>query len=260
MTLPSTAVDTIRSLSPIGLDELERVAALTERKDRKYLIPGGVFEELIQEIDAETKVLEINGERAFRYETIYFDTPGLDAYLMAARSRPQRVKVRTRSYLDSGVCHLEVKAKNREGATIKYRTPHRFESRDRFTSRDLAFISETDPSGLARDRLEPVLTVRYVRTTLVDPGLRARVTIDTELEAVDRHGRAVSPGGFVIVETKSERHATPFDRRLWVRHVRPLKMSKYCTLMAVIDPSLPANKWSRTLRDHFDWKPIREGS
>jgi len=254
MTLPRTALDVIRSLEPVGLAEVMQTAELIERSDRKYLVSGGQLEKLMYEIAPTTRVLEIDGLRSFQYETVCFDTPELDTYRMAAKGRPERVKVRTRSYMDSGLCHLEVKRKNRVGVTVKYRTPHRADERERLTSRDLAFISEIAPIGLARDRLEPTLTVRYVRTTLVGPEPSSRVTIDTELEAVDRTGHQATLGDVVVVETKSLGRATPVDRLLWRRHLRPMKMSKYCTLMAVLDPTLPANKWNRTLRNHFDWR------
>ena len=140
---------------------------------------------------------------------------------MAAKGRPERVKVRTRSYMDSGLCNLEVNRKNRVGFTIKYRAPHRVDEREDLASGDLAFISEMAPAGLARDRLEPTLTVRYQRTTLVGPGPSSRVTIDTELEAFDRSGHEVVLGDFVVVETKNLGRANAFDRLLWTHHVRP---------------------------------------
>lgn len=257
MTLPRTAWEVIWSLGPVGLAEVEQTAELIERADRKYLVPGALFEDLIDEIDRATRVLEIDGQRSFQYETIYFDTPELDTYRMSAKGRPERVKVRTRSYMDSGLCHLEVNRKNRIGFTVKYRTPHEVGEREELASADQAFISEMAPAGLARDRLVPTLTVRYRRTTLVGPGPASRVTIDTELEAFDRSGGKVVLGDCVVVETKNLGRANAFDRLLWRHHVRPLKLSKYCTLMAVLDPTLPANKWNRTLRDHFDWKPER---
>lgn len=258
MTLPQIALDTIWSLAPIDLAEVDRVAALSERVDRKYLVRGKLFEEVLAEIDPGTRVLDIDGVRTFRYETVYFDTPELDTYLMAARSRPGRVKIRIRSYLDSGLCRLEVKRKNRIGITAKYQTSHRLEERNHLLSEDLAFVSEVAPKGLERDLLRPTLTVRYLRTTLVGHDLHSRMTIDTELEAIDRYGRGVALGEFVLVETKSQGRPTALDHRLWKRHCRPVKMSKYCTLMAVLNPCLPANKWNRTLRNHFDWMPSRD--
>jgi hypothetical protein len=46
-------------------------------------------------------VLEIDGARSFAYDSTYFDTPDLDAYLLAATRRRRRFKVRTRTYVDS---------------------------------------------------------------------------------------------------------------------------------------------------------------
>ena len=54
----------------------------------------------------------------------------------------------------------------------------------------------------------------------------------------------------MVVETKSAA-ASPMDRLLWSRGVRPTRISKYATGLAALDPALPHNRWSRTLRRHF---------
>lgn len=35
--------------------------------------------------------------------------------------------------------------------------------------------------------------------------------------------------------------------------IRHLSMSKYCVGIALLHPHLPANRWNRVLRNHFDW-------
>lgn len=246
----------IDQLEPIGLAEMESLAALTERRDRKYLVDGGDLSDVIGDIGTSFRALEIDGDRCFRYESVYFDTPELVSYLMTARGRPRRFKVRTRSYLDSFATNLEIKERQRDGLTVKRRWPHRFEDRDRLTSGSKALLAATSVDGLV-DRLGRTLTVNYTRSTLVDTRSWSRVTFDTGLTALRPDGRGSVADGFVLVETKSVGHPTVFDHVLWSRHYRPTSISKYGTLMAALDPSLPANKWNRTLRQHFDWEAQR---
>lgn len=47
------------------------------------------------------------------------------------------------------------------------------------------------------------------------------------------------------------------DRLLWRQGIRPARISKYCVGLAALDPTLPANRWNRTLRRYFDWQPRR---
>jgi hypothetical protein len=227
------------------------------RIDRKYVVPVDDALALAAGVRSETLVLEIDGLRAFRYETVSFDTPGLDAYLAAARSRPQRAKVRTRTYLDSGLCMLEAKVRDRRGATVKHRLPHPFEERRALGGGGIAFL-ETIPevAGLLPG-LRPVSITRFRRTTLFDPPAGARATIDTGLECEAFDGRRVEVPHLAVIETKSPGPPTPIDRLLWAAHHRPAKISKYCTTLAALDPALPANKWNRTLRTHFGWRPDR---
>lgn len=100
-------------LAPIGLDELNAVAGLLTRVDRKYLVPSTIAQDLLEHLEAEARVLTIDGATASRYASTYFNTPALDSYFQATRKRRLRFKVRTRSYLDSGLTFLEVKTRGR---------------------------------------------------------------------------------------------------------------------------------------------------
>ena len=58
--------------------------SLQTRIDRKYVDPGGALDGLLRGIEPGARVLEIDGERDFAYESVYFDTPDLTSYLGAA--------------------------------------------------------------------------------------------------------------------------------------------------------------------------------
>ncbi len=85
-------------------------------------------------------MLEIEGLRCFRYESVYFDTPDLAAYHQAATGRQNKFKVRTRTYVDSAECVLEVKTRGGRGETIKERTSYLLSDRERLN--DMARKSE----------------------------------------------------------------------------------------------------------------------
>jgi hypothetical protein len=247
MTAPS---DVWSALTPIGLDDLNGRAALETRLDRKYVVPPYVAEELIARIGSELQVLEIDGLRSFEYETVYFDTEDFDSYLAAARSRPTRFKVRTRTYLDSAVSVLEVKMRDRRQRTVKYRLPYAFHQRDALTPAGEHFID--DLVALQDKRLRPVLVSRYARRTVLLPTAGIRATIDSgyRCRELDEGHRAVLPAA-VIVETKSTGKPGPLDHLLWRAGYRPTRISKYCTGLAVARGGLPANKWHRTIVRHM---------
>lgn len=176
----------IASLAPITLTELDAVAALRTRKDRKYLVPAAEVERLVAGAGAgaKSRVLEIDGLRTFRYESVYFDTPDLACYRAAARRRPRRSKVRTRSNLDRAVAFLEVKARQGRGLTVKHRLAYGLSDRHRITPEGLAFLEAVSSVGPLADRLRPALKTRYRRTTLLAEDAASRVTIDECLECV----------------------------------------------------------------------------
>ncbi|HEU5107930.1 MAG TPA: polyphosphate polymerase domain-containing protein, partial [Micromonosporaceae bacterium] len=220
-------------LPPIGLDELMEVAALQTRMDRKYVLPVDTADALLTGLAPdEARVLEIGPARVFAYESVYFDTPELTSYLLAARRRRRRFKVRTRAYLDSAECWLEVKTRGPRGSTVKNRLPYAPEQHAslgpgrEFVDTVLAAEAIADCRALA---FAVTLTSRYRRRTLYLPATGARVTVDTELTWQDPCGNRLRLPGLAIVETKTGSTASEFDRMLWSRGHRPIRISKYAT-------------------------------
>ncbi|NOX30221.1 MAG: polyphosphate polymerase domain-containing protein [Actinobacteria bacterium] len=244
-------------LKPVCLDDLNDAAALQTRRDRKYLIPETELSWLVDRLSCDAVALEISGRRSFQYESVYFDTPSLQSYLAAARGRPHRIKVRTRTYMDSGRCALEVKQRDGRGRTVKHRTDYPSERRRELDERGQSFVDSIVGPGRVSSDLRPVLTTRYSRSTLLLLRSNSRVTIDTNLRWSSADGAVIRLTKVVLLETKSEGRPSIADRLLWSRQHRPITISKYATGMAAFDPALPANKWNRVLREHFGWAPSR---
>lgn len=248
-----TLTAAVDRLEPIGLDRLDAVAPLLTRRDRKYVVPLTVAEELVSR--HELRVLEIDGLRTFRYESVYFDTPDLTSYRDTAHKRRRRFKVRTRSYLDTGTCWLEVKTRERRGLTEKHRLPYPLQHRTELTDQGLDFIDTFDRIAPVSGDLRPALTIHYHRTTFLEPGSGSRITVDTDLRWQTPDGSEVSLPDMAVVETKTTGPPSSVDHLLWEAHRRPTKLSKYCTGLAALTPGLPANKWNRVLHTYFGWSP-----
>ncbi|GAA0715749.1 polyphosphate polymerase domain-containing protein [Dactylosporangium roseum] len=268
----------LTGLPPVSLADVTSAAALLTRVDRKYLLPARSAGAFVAALGAGVTALEIDGRRLFEYDSVYFDTADLDTYRAHLQRRRRRYKVRTRSYLDSGECLLEVKLKGARGVTVKQRLRYPFADRERLTGAGLGFVREAlgDAYQITPPALGPVLRTRYRRATLVTDDRSTRLTCDVGLvcSADDwsgaqwrgrsswarLEGRAaaaerrppdrLAPGlrDHVLVEVKSANQSTPVDRILRGLGVRPAVMSKYCVAVAMLHPGLPANPWHRTLR------------
>ena len=282
---PTSAPLSTDHLASTSLAELNSAAGLLTRVDRKYLVPLERAQELVGGLTSEARVLDIDGRRRFSYASTYFDTPGLEAFMLTARKRRRRFKVRTRTYLDSGLCFLEVKTRGARGTTVKRRMGYHPDDASRLTGPGRSFVAvclaSTGVTGPAAAReiaaaLRPVLATTYERTTLHLPDAEARATIDTALTwrrltpgartrttaagagapqalrpahltaAID-DGEPVAVADIAVVETKNPATPSPADRALWDAGHRPTRISKYATGMALLHPELPANRWYRTL-------------
>ena len=293
--IPSAAASAPHGTAPICLNtehlatttlaELNSAAGLLTRVDRKYLVPLNCAQELVDGLAPDARVLAIDEQRRFSYASTYFDTPGLEAFMLAARKRRRRFKVRTRTYLDTGLCFLEVKTRGARGTTVKRRMGYHPDDASRLTGPGRAFVAaclaSTGATGPAAARevaatLRPVLATTYERTTLHLPDAEARATIDTaltwrrltpgartrtpavtvgapqarrpgHLAAAINDGEPVAVADVAVVETKNPATPSPADRALWDTGHRPTRISKYATGMVLLHPELPANRWYRTL-------------
>ncbi len=248
--MSSVAPRALAALAPIGLAELAALPDLQTRVDRKYLVPDDVASALLAEhaaASAASAVLEVAGLRSLRYESTYLDTEDLACFRAAAHGRRRRFKARTRAYLDTGLCLLELKTAGGRGETVKRRAPYPVEGRA-WLSDDGRDVLAGWLDGVVPD-LVPTLTTGYRRTTLVDRTTGARVTLDADVRAWTPDGRAAPVCAGVVVETKSATAApTATDRWLWARGRRPLPVSKYCVGLAALTPGLPTNRWHRVLQ------------
>ena len=235
---------------PIGLEAVNHAARLQTRKDRKYVLAARQAAEILRGLSGDVSVLEIDDRRWFGYESIYFDTSRFDSYRLAATRRPSRFKVRTRRYLDSGLCVAEVKTKDRRGRTVKHRLA--LDSGSGPASDDVRgfAIGFAEVAPYAR-HLEPVLVSTYQRATIALPADHVRVTLDAGYRCVDADGRTTGLETDLIIETKTAGRPSSVDRALWAAGHRPLKISKYATGLAAMHPELPANRWASVLRTHF---------
>lgn len=251
MTLTMTA-----ALPRIDLAELIELGSLQTRVDRKYALAAADAAMALELVDpTTTRMLEVGGVSNLGYTSTYLDTEGLDTFLLAARGRRRRFKVRTRRYESTGASFLEVKTRHRE-QTVKYRLPGDHIRHGRLGTEGRSFVDEVLWAAGVRDvwakALRTSLRVDYRRVTLFHEPSASRVTIDTDLTWWDVRTHAwLSRPELAIIETKSAGRASGMDRLLWSMGRREDRISKYATALAAMHPHLPSNKWRPVLKQHF---------
>lgn len=237
----------------VDLAEIVATADLRTRVDRKYLLDLDALTAVLGDLPEGLRVLDIDGRRSFDYESVYFDTERLRCFHDHAHGRRRRFKVRSRSYLDSGECLLEVKRSGARGETVKTRYAHALVDRYALRGPATAAVQAQVPVDLAT--LAPRVVTTYRRSTVLDDLGESRFTVDVDLGFAAGERQSTAPAGLVLVETKTPGAPARLDRALWRRGLRPLSISKYCLGAAILDPTLPASAWNRPLRRHFGWRP-----
>lgn len=239
----------VAAARPISLPEINSVAGLMTRVDRKYFVPRDLLAGLI-EANPGLRVLQIGQERVHRYWSTYFDTPDFTFFRQHAQGRRQRYKVRVRTYA-TGDSFLEVKSKGYRGQTVKERIPHRGSAID-LGPQGRHLLAGAGLGDLTA-ALVPVVQTRYDRITLTQG--QDRITCDLDLACIAGRVEFAGPQA-ALVETKTASGRSFFDRELARLGIRPHSVSKYCIGAGLHYPGLPANRWRRTIRRHFTAAPI----
>ena len=112
--------EAIQHFDPISLGEMDAVK-LMNRTDTKFVFHTSKLADLLSLSLEHYQVLQIGEKRDFLYNSLYYDTEGLDLYLAHHNGKRPRFKVRFREYMETGTVFLEVKRKTNKERTRKCR-------------------------------------------------------------------------------------------------------------------------------------------
>jgi hypothetical protein len=219
--------EVLNNLIPISLDELDNVR-LMNRIDTKYVLSAGRLPDLISRLNGNYNVLEINENRIFSYLTKYLDTTEYLFFNQHVIGKPERHKVRYRTYEATGTTFLEVKKRTSNNRTIKWRIKNDLTLDNKCDERASEFIKKFVPYKPLI--LKPVLSSSFKRVTLVGSEYNERVTIDYDISFSDNSGNHASYPCIAIIELK--RHGYNYKSNIATilrdLSVHPTGFSKYC--------------------------------
>lgn len=231
--------EVVESFQPITLEDLGAVSLLN-RTDTKYFFSLKDLSIVLGKVRNDYDILEIDGKRLFAYDSLYFDTPDNQLYLMHHNGRTNRIKIRIRQYVDSGLTFLEVKRKNAQGRTIKSRRPIE-DIEKTLSASSKAFVDKACGNSLP---LEAKIYTAFDRLTLASKQRTERITIDLNLSF--RHSdRKSEMQNLVIVEVKqgNETRDSAIRKALREEGHRPSKISKYCIGRIKLDKEIKYNRF-----------------
>ena len=234
----------------ITLDDL--AGNLQDRYDEKYIIPVGIYAELLSQLETHYRVLEVNGVRDYNYISTYLDLPDFPMYIAHHNGKKTRYKVRFRRYVHSGKVYLEVKHKINKGKTLKKRIGRREEA-ERLEGESRDFIRQYTPFD--PERMAPVLRVSFSRITLASPDGQERITYDHGLHFRGNEGK-IALEGFGVMEIKhsGRKHYSPMTALLTRYRIMPGGFSKYCTGIGLLYPGIKYNRFKpmlKTLKEKY---------
>ncbi len=235
---------------PISLEEMDSIR-LMNRIDSKYLTDRTVLDDILEDALAEGyRIFTQNGVRLHRYDSLYFDTPSLRMFTDHRRGKASRQKVRTREYVESGLCFLEVKRKNNRGRTKKKRIQIPKECFGDFSGDETICSWLAGHSDYDAKSVSPSLETSFSRITLVNRNLNERLTIDTGVSFRNfRNGATADLGAVVIIELKQDGRLHSTMQDILLRHrVKPVRVSKYCIGTVSTDSSVHPGRFKLKLR------------
>jgi len=228
----------------VELGQLDSVKLLN-RVDTKFLLKADSLPDFLLALQKDYLVLEVNEQRISHYDTVYLDTPNFFFYHQHQTGRLERVKIRVRTYLETGISFLEIKTKNNHSKTNKDRIPV-LGVKDVYDEKFSKFLrKKTDKKKV----LNPVIEVLYSRITLVNKGFTERLTIDTELSYKNEEKNVQFPN-LCIIELKQDKTAkSPVREILREKRIFVSSLSKYCLGIASLYPQVKRNNIKEKIRN-----------
>lgn len=235
----------INSMNTVGLNELESVSLLN-RMDSKYVVTFTQLDFIFQCLQNNYSILEIDSTRAFSYENNYFDTPNLLFYKDHHNGYANRLKVRSRKYVEANLSFFEIKKKENVNRTNKYREkiPEILTSLN--DTRKQKVQSQTRKE---LDDLNLIIKNNFKRITLVDKNFTERVTIDTNLTFIDKI-QEINFGGIAIIEVKQSKSNSKSEliKFLKKNNIREQSISKYIYGVMLLMPTIKKNKFLHIIK------------
>ena len=234
----------IADIRPITLEEMGKVR-LMNRTDTKYIFHTELLQDILSSAKDCYRILCVDEIKVFQYNSLYYDTVGMEFYHGHHNGLRPRYKVRFREYIDTNRIFLEVKKKSVDGRTRKSRK--QVSSLETSLSPEsLQYISERIPS--VYNDLRPSLQTIFKRMTLVSDIEDERITIDTDLKFSQKDNEK-NLQNTVICEIKRDAAAgvSTFMKILKYHRVYPCNLSKYCLGTILLNSSIKANRFKENL-------------
>ncbi|OGU10380.1 MAG: hypothetical protein A2X61_11310 [Ignavibacteria bacterium GWB2_35_12] len=219
---------------------------LNNRQDTKYAFRNSELPNVLQDLKNNYKILDIQNNKVFLYENLYYDTPDLFMYFQHHNGKLNRYKIRYRKYRDNNTIFFEIKKKTNKQITIKNRI--QAEKIENSLTKDANDLIEEEVDTKL-ENLSPKLWINYSRITLVHNERNEKVTFDKDLSFKGMvNGWSYLPG-LVIAEIKQERFNpnSDFIKLMNRFRIRKIRISKYTTGSIMAYPEIKYNRFKPRL-------------
>jgi hypothetical protein len=229
----------------ISLDAMQNVQ-LMDRLDTKFTFRADQLPSILHEMGSHYRLLDVNGVRTHRYETLYFDTDTLALYARHHSGKYTRHKIRYRRYADSQRCFFEIKTKSNRGRTLKRRVERECIQTVIDAEAEALLRSET---SFAPEDFDPILWVNFTRLTFVSTDSPERLTLDVDL-SYRRNEHELGFPKLVVGELKRDKSLSSSRFLSVMRELRIWEgsMSKYCFGVVNLYPSVKMNLFKERVK------------
>ena len=242
-TFRQNIISLLNGFEQVSLPEIDKL--MLDRYESKYVMRDLELPGIFSELKDHYKILDIEGNRIFNYENVYFDDNDLSFYTDHHNGKLNRYKLRIRNYKEADRSFFEIKFKNNKFQTIKERIEIG-EFSDCISSRAAVFLESR--LGRNAEEFKPALRSSYKRITLAHKEIPEKVTFDTDLTFSFNGSQKRLPGISIIEIKHRDRHLHSLIEYLMnKRKIRPMRISKYCSGIVMTHPEAKYNRFKQKM-------------
>ncbi len=245
VALPDFLLRSVYNFDSISLAEMDQVK-LMDRYDFKLLFEFEKLKIILEKLLPYYRMLEVHSYRLNSYDNVYYDTPERLFYMQHHNRKANRLKVRYRTYVESGITFFEVKQKNNKGKTIKERI--RVDGSKMMLGEDEKSLLSRFSDNKTIECVIPRLNNSFRRLTLVNKTFSDRLTFDL-YTTFEFNQQTADIHHLVVAELKQSSHVLDaFKRQLFKdEKIYQVSVSKYIIGSLLLDNSLKHNNFKEKI-------------
>ncbi len=234
-------IERLRHFSTIQFEDY-RTLSFNGSTESKFILSAKKLKKVLDEIRDQYHILELKGNRIFKYTYEYFDTEDYQLYLAHHNGNADRYLIKSNLIEGIKKQSFEIKYQSNKGEISKHKHQRSAKTQQKIDE----LIQKNTP--FQPEALKKMMKNQFYRIILVHKTMSEKITIDLDLQLSDLTSKIKLPY-LAIVELRQMKFSlsSDFVSSLRRHNIQKTSLNKYCIGLAMLNKDIKKNKFKSKL-------------